>query len=164
MNYYAGTHTCELDTLGRVVVPKAFRKVPPEILAGELMLSPGLDGGVVEVYPLPEWEAYVERITGAENLTVGDRDELVEVLFADADRTKIDKQNRLVLSHALRTELGIDGADENVTLAFVGAGTHFKVYVATDYEQERDDRRARRNELLKKYRSGPNRGGHGGEG
>ncbi len=168
MNYYAGTHTCDLDTKGRAVVPSAFRKVPDEIRWGEVILSPSAEvAGCVEVYPEPEWEAFVQRVAGAENLGIGESRELLAEMFGDADRTKIDKQNRLVLSHALRDVLGVDGADENVTLSFVGAGSYFKIYVTAEYEKDAETRRQRKLDLMKKFMAGPNRpqGGSGhGEG
>ena len=166
MNYYTGTHNNDLDPKGRVVIPRAFRKVPKDILDADLFLSPNPVENCVDVYPEPVWEMYVDRIAAADDLEVGESDDLIADLFADADRTKVDGQNRLVLSHALREELGVDGIEETSTLAFVGAGSHFKIYLASDYGKERLQRRERKAELLKKYKSGPNRRltGAGGDG
>jgi transcriptional regulator MraZ len=166
VNYYAGTHTCDLDTKGRAIVPSSFRKVPDEIRWGEVILSPSMEQkGCIEVYPKPEWETFVERVASAENMGIGESRELLAEMFGDADRTKIDKQHRLVLSHALRDVLGVDGADENVTLAFVGAGSYFKIYVSAEYEKQVEARRQRKQELMKKFMAGPNRpssgNGHG---
>ncbi|GBE31014.1 MAG TPA: hypothetical protein ENH10_01070 [Bacteroidetes bacterium] len=164
MNYYTGKHKCDLDIKGRAVIPSAFRKVPPEILAGDLILSPSVEEDLcVEVYPEPEWESFIARIAGAENLGLGESRQLLAGLFGDADRTKVDRQNRLAISHPLREVLGVDGADENVTLLFVGAGSYFKIYLADDYAEQLEYRSEEKRGLMRKYLSGPSRPQNGGE-
>lgn len=156
LNTYIGEHTNEMDSKGRVVLPSSFRKVPDELRDAPVFLSPNPLDGCVDAYPEPVWNAYIDRIETDETLEMGEADELIADLFADAVKTRVDKQNRLIL-HEMRAGLKIEEANGNVPLVFVGAGSYYRIYTADAYETVRAERARRKLERMKKLKSGPNR-------
>ncbi|MBS1261825.1 MAG: Transcriptional regulator MraZ [Calditrichaeota bacterium] len=159
MNPYTGTHFAEKDTKGRVVVPKAFRHVPKLLRDATLMLSPSpSEQRCVEVYPEPVWEARIRRVLQAQDMTKGEVKRLVELLMASVQPAKIDQQNRLALPQSVRAKLGIstDEDHDNVRLAFVGAGTYFKIQLAREIKEQERARERELAELMGKFESGVN--------
>jgi len=133
-------------------MPATFRRdAPPEILAGEFLVTPE-QGGHLVVRPKVIWDEFINEIRTQPGLSRGDREELLTVMYSLAQTATIDRQNRLVLSQQIRKALGVSPEDGKVDLVLVGAGTHFRIYRAEKWAGE-EHLLDRAGELLGKFNS-----------
>jgi len=152
VSFFYQHHRNALDAKGRVFMPAAFRRdAPPEILAGEFLVTPEPDGHLI-VRPKTVWDSFIEEIRTQSGLSRGERNELLTVMYSLAQTASIDRQNRLVLSPQTRKALGISPEEGKVDLVLVGAGTHFEIWRADRWAGE-NVMLQRAGELLDKFNS-----------
>jgi transcriptional regulator MraZ len=135
LSNFTQTHHLALDSKGRLVIPATFRKeAAPEILLGDFYISPEKDG-YLTVRPDPEWSDFISFVKRSK-VTTAKKKSYLKYLNALSQKTKIDGQNRLVLSPQMRKALGIKKDEGRVELIVVGAGDYFEILKLEDFEGE----------------------------
>lgn len=97
-----GQHRYQLDAKGRIALPARFH----EPFAEGVYLTLGLDG-CLWAFPRGEWERESEEVHRSP-LTDRDARAYARMFFANAERTDLDAQGRLVIPQRLRAQVGLE--------------------------------------------------------
>ena len=98
---FMGEYNHTVDTKGRIIVPSKLR----EELGEQFVVTVGLDGCLF-VYPINEWEVFVEQLKDLPGQAQGRR--LQRYFMSLAAECEIDKQGRFLIPIKLRELVGID--------------------------------------------------------
>jgi MraZ protein len=118
-----------LDPKGRLNIPSRFRDVLRDQYNSEMLIVTHWDKNL-RAYPLAEWEALEEKLLAQEG-GEPDFDELVRYIIAGVNECPVDKQGRILLPPALRSEMGIDK-----DVAVVGMLRHFEIWDKHVWDEE----------------------------
>lgn len=122
---FLGEYEHSVDVKGRIAVPAKFRAQ----LETGLVVTRGFERCLF-VYPLAEWQALSERVSG---LSVGQLEarQLRRLLFASAFDTELDKQGRILLPAPLR-----DYASIGEAAVVAGMNTYFEIWAKDAWTDE----------------------------
>ena len=125
---FIGKATLAVDATGRTNLPKEFRKVLSDENQGQVVVTIA-EGRTLALYPLSEWNRYVEYING---LGRGpDVSKFRTRITAMARLSTLDAQNRITLtSEQLRY------ADIGGDVTFVGDGRRVRLWSPNRYASE----------------------------
>ena len=98
---FMGEYNHTLDVKGRIIIPSKLR----EELGEQFVVTVGLDGCLF-VYPLKEWELFVEQLKTLPGQAQGRR--LQRYFMSLAADCEIDKQGRFLIPAKLRELAGLD--------------------------------------------------------
>lgn len=102
---FRGKYDHMIDEKGRLSFPSRYREVLRQYDAGILMVIPWDDH--LRVYPLAEWEALEDKLKAEELGEPADSDKVLRYFESESYECMPDKQGRLLIPPALRTELGL---------------------------------------------------------
>lgn len=94
---FIGEYSHSIDAKGRLIVPAKLR----EQLGEEFVVTKGLDGRCLSVYPMEEWKNLEQKIRSLP-LSNADGRTLARYLMAGAVSCELDKQGRILLPAVLR--------------------------------------------------------------
>ncbi len=109
-----GKYDQNIDVKGRVNIPSKFRSA-----LGETFVVAVGDEKCVNIYPLSEWNAFMQRV---ENVPVEDRAMLMRYIQQTSAECDLDSQGRVVIPPAIREYA-------ELTKEIVVVGEHKKVEV-----------------------------------
>jgi len=134
MILFSGYNPVSLDSQKRLAVPSCYRDALQTESDNSLMVTLGLDAKnrFLELYPLPEWQRKLEKISKLPSLHPTTRI-LQRRVVAHAKPLTIDKSARVLVPQALRELVDID---KEVVLA--GVGEKFELWNAEDWNRVRD--------------------------
>ena len=101
MVMFMGEFNHTVDTKGRIIVPSKLR----EELGEQFVVTVGLDGCLF-VYPLGEWQLFVEQLKTLPGQADGRR--LQRYFMSLAADCEVDKQGRFLIPAKLREMAGLD--------------------------------------------------------
>lgn len=94
---FIGEYNHTIDTKGRLIVPAKLR----EELGDVFVVTKGLDGNCLSVYPMQEWKILENKLRSLP-LNNPDARRLTRYLMAGAVSCELDKQGRILLPAVLR--------------------------------------------------------------
>lgn len=94
---FIGEYNHTIDTKGRLIVPAKLR----EQLGSEFVVTKGMDGHCLSVYPMKEWELLQGKLRSLP-LNSADGRTVARYLMAGAALCELDKQGRILLPAVLR--------------------------------------------------------------
>ncbi len=97
---FMGEYEHGLDDKGRIIVPTKFR----EALGEQFVLTLGTDGCLF-IYPMKEWEQFVEKLKGLPGTK--EARQMQRYFMAGAVECESDKQGRVMIPVKLREHAGI---------------------------------------------------------
>ena len=125
---FIGKATLAVDVTGRTNLPKEFRKVLSDENQGQVVVTIA-EGRTLALYPLSEWNRYVEYING---LGRGpDVSKFRTRITAMAKLSALDAQNRITLTAEQLRYAGIQGE-----VTFVGDGKRVRLWSPESYASE----------------------------
>ena len=125
---FIGKATLAVDAAGRTNLPKEFRKVLSDENQGQVVVTIA-EGRTLALYPLSEWNRYVEYING---LGRGpDVSKFRTRITAMAKLSALDAQNRITLTAEQLRYAGIQGE-----VTFVGDGKRVRLWSPESYASE----------------------------
>jgi MraZ protein len=119
---FTGKRTNSMDSKGRVAIPAKMRDVMRANYGPTLMVTRGLLGRCLWLFPLEEWTALKDRIAdsgvGGTKLI-----KLKRLLYASAEACEMDKSGRILLPDSLAHIAGLEKE-----VMFVGMDAHIEVW------------------------------------
>jgi MraZ protein len=101
---FRGTFDHTLDDKGRLSLPSRFREVLRQYASNLLIVLPW--DTHLRAYPLAEWEGVENRLKAGENSQSEDLDKILRFIESESFECALDKQGRILLPPALRTDVG----------------------------------------------------------
>ena len=62
MQHFIGTYECKADTKGRIMLPVALKRQLGQNLKEQFVLKRAVFNSCLELYPIKEWEAMMEKV------------------------------------------------------------------------------------------------------
>ncbi|MFT4060978.1 MAG: division/cell wall cluster transcriptional repressor MraZ [Edaphocola sp.] len=128
MAAFLGEYEVSMDAKGRFLVPAGFRKQLPEGGDKSFIISRGLDN-IVHLYTLPEWEAYMAKLSKLNELNPKVT-HILRVLRGGAVPVEMDSAGRLLIPKPLQ-EYGKLSKD----LVFTAQGNKMEIWDRDTYYQ-----------------------------
>ena len=125
-----GKYTNNLDQKGRVFVPAAFRGD----LGDRFVLTRGSEEKSLYLYPMKEWEKFVEKLQGLPTSKKNSR-MIIRHFCANATSCDMDSQGRIVIPQELREK-----AELQKEVVFIGTVNRVELWSAENiHETEVED-------------------------
>ncbi len=138
MHGFVGKHNVTLDEKYRWVVPAIFRKrAGLNVMTSDIWVLEG-EGASLVFVPDSVFQEHLDQLENSELKPI-DIAEYKEHLFSSASITKMDGQNRILLTPTMREHLQVDGeapGGGGYEMKVVGSGYRFIMYRLDNYPEE----------------------------
>jgi MraZ protein len=123
---FRGNCPTRLDEKGRLKMPADFKREIDRSYDGQFYIT-SIDGTVIQLYPLKEWEAIEERAASQpiSNKTV---QKFLDTTSYYGQVVTMDSQGRLTIAEWLRNKFGLKGE-----VAVIGKLKHIEIRVMEEF-------------------------------
>jgi MraZ protein len=123
---FHGSCPTRLDEKGRLKIPADFKKEIDKSYDGQFYIT-SLDGKVIKLYPLKEWELFEHQIK-AKSVPYQIKERFLNQASLYGQVVELDAQGRLTIAERLRNKFGLK--DE---VGVVGKLDHMEIRVWDEY-------------------------------
>lgn len=145
MSGFSGKHYNNLDPKGRLIVPAPFREILSSNHSSKLIITNEVFDRCLCAYPADEWKKLIDKVNQLPQTSDAVKYYMRRVI-GSAVECEIDKQGRVLISSALRTDAGL-----NSEAVIIGLGTRIEVWDKNEFEGVADpskiDRKAFKEEF-----------------
>ena len=106
MQHFIGTYECKADTKGRIMLPVALKKQLAQNLAEQFVLKRAVFNNCLELYPIQEWEAMMEKVNQLNRFNKKNND-FIRRFTAGVRLVEVDATGRLLIPKDLVKHAGI---------------------------------------------------------
>ena len=106
MQHFIGTYECKADTKGRIMLPVALKKQLAQNLAEQFVLKRAVFNNCLELYPIQEWEAMMEKVNQLNRFNKKNND-FIRRFTAGVRLVEVDATGRLLIPKDLVIHAGI---------------------------------------------------------
>ena len=106
MQHFIGTYECKADAKGRIMLPVALKKQLAENLNDGFVLKRAVFNACLELYPLKQWEALMEKVNQLNRFNKKNND-FIRRFTAGVRLVEIDTTGRLLIPKDLVQHAGI---------------------------------------------------------
>lgn len=128
---FRGNCPTRLDEKGRLKIPADFKREIDKSFDAQFYTT-SLDGKVLKLFPMKEWEAFEQRIIAA-TPDFEELDRFQNLTSAYGHTLEMDVQGRLTVPERLREKFDLKG-----DLAVVGKWTHMDLRPLEEFMKEVD--------------------------
>ena len=96
MQHFIGTYECKADTKGRIMLPVALKKQLAQNLAEQFVLKRAVFNSCLELYPIKEWEAMMEKVNQLNRFNKKNND-FIRRFTAGVRLVEVDATGRLLI-------------------------------------------------------------------
>ncbi|MDA9832271.1 division/cell wall cluster transcriptional repressor MraZ [Gammaproteobacteria bacterium] len=132
VNLFRGINAVNLDTKGRIAMPKKYRQDTLDAADGKMVVTIDTDAPCLLLYTLNEWERIESKLQQLPSFNPAAR-RIQRLLIGHAMEVDMDAQGRLLLPGLLRDHAGLD---KNIIL--VGQGNKFEIWSQQQWDAERE--------------------------
>lgn len=137
---FLGSHTNKIDKKGRIATPAEFRKALDTDSFNGFVCVPSLSGPYLDCGGLDllvRFQAMIDNLDPYDP----DRDDLEIAIMGRARKLPFDGDGRAILPQVLRDHAGVEDV-----ASFVGRGSYFQIWNASDVEERFNQAQARASE------------------
>ncbi|MGC9386033.1 MAG: division/cell wall cluster transcriptional repressor MraZ [Hydrogenovibrio sp.] len=133
MLFFRGINSINLDTKGRMAIPKRYRESIEEASENQLVATIDLHSPCLLIYTMDEWEVIERKLMSLPNMDPQAR--LVQrLLLGHASEMEMDGQGRVLLPSLLREHAKLD--KEAILL---GQGNKFELWSQAAWDESRPE-------------------------
>ncbi len=129
---FRGIHSINLDSKGRLAVPKRFREELHELCDSKLVATIDTEAACLLIYPLPEWESIEIKLQKLPSFNKAAR-RIQRLLIGHATELEMDGQGRVLLPGLLR-----DYARLDKRMIWLGQGKKFELWDEQQWHSGRE--------------------------
>ncbi|MEO8353535.1 MAG: hypothetical protein ABI680_17540 [Chthoniobacteraceae bacterium] len=129
---FSGRVRHALDAKNRTTIPAGWRPARP----APLWLVPQSDGSCLLAMPYEEFKAIPARVNSLTHIDAEDRQNFIDLIYAEAEQVTPDKQGRFVIPEHFCRELTLSGE-----IILTGAESKLKIWNPEAFEAFRSRRR-----------------------
>jgi MraZ protein len=126
---FRGNCPTRLDEKGRLKMPADFKHEIDGSYDGTFYIT-SLDGVVIQLYPLKEWEAVEERVA-SQPISNKKVQKFLDITSYYGQVVAMDSQGRLTIAEWLRNKFGLKGE-----VAVIGKLKHIEIRVMEDFGRD----------------------------
>jgi MraZ protein len=124
---FRGNCPTRLDEKGRLKLPADFKHEIEKSYDGQFYIT-SLDGKVIKLYPLKEWEQFEQKVLSDSAYEM--REKFSEVTSYYGQQVELDAQGRLTIAEWLRAKFGLKGE-----MAVIGKLNHIELRVMDEFRK-----------------------------
>ena len=132
VSMFRGINAVNLDTKGRIAVPKKYRDDIMSATDGKLVVTIDTDASCLLMYSLKEWESIESKLQKLPSFNPAAR-RIQRLLIGHATEVDMDTQGRILLPSLLR-----DHAKLEKHIMLVGQGNKFEIWDQATWDAERE--------------------------
>jgi MraZ protein len=106
MQHFIGTYECKADAKGRIMLPVALKKQLAQNINEQFVLKRAVFNSCLEVYPIKEWEAMMEKVNQLNRFNKKNND-FIRRFTAGVRVVEVDQAGRLLIPKDLVIHAGI---------------------------------------------------------
>jgi len=106
MQHFIGTYECKADAKGRIMLPVALKKQLAQNINEQFVLKRAVFNSCLEVYPIKEWEATMEKVNQLNRFNKKNND-FIRRFTAGVRVVEVDQTGRLLIPKDLVIHAGI---------------------------------------------------------
>ena len=106
MQHFIGTYECKADTKGRIMLPVALKRQLAQNLTEQFVLKRAVFNSCLELYPIKEWEAMMEKVNQLNRFNKKNND-FIRRFTAGVRVVEVDQAGRLLIPKDLVIHTGI---------------------------------------------------------
>jgi transcriptional regulator MraZ len=125
---FRGNCPTRLDEKGRLKIPADFKREIEKSYDGQFYVT-SLDGKVIKMYPLKEWELFEQQVKNSE-ATYEAKEKFSDVTSYYGQQIELDAQGRLTIAEWLRNKFGLKGE-----MAVIGKQSHLELRVMDEFRK-----------------------------
>ena len=133
LNSLIGTYECKVDAKGRLMLPAALKKQLAPVLQQGFVLKRGVFQPCLELYPMPEWEALMQKVNKLNRFKKKNND-FIRRFTAGVKIIEVDSTGRLLIPKDL-----VIFADISKEIVMSSAVNIVEIWDKSKYEQAIDD-------------------------
>ena len=133
MNTLIGTYECKVDAKGRLMLPVALKKQLSPVLQNGFVLKRAVFQHCLELYPMAEWEALMQKVNGLNRFRKKNND-FIRRFTAGVKMIEMDTTGRLLIPKDL---IAFSGISKDAVVA--SAINIIEIWDKDKYEQAIDD-------------------------
>ena len=96
MHHFIGSYECKADAKGRIMMPIAFKKQLSGMLSEGFVLKRAVFNPCLELYPMKEWEALMEKVNRLNRFNKKNND-FIRRFTAGVKIVEMDVSGRLLI-------------------------------------------------------------------
>ncbi len=135
MSGFLGKHYNTLDPKGRIIIPAPFREILSSTKNTKLIIANDAFDQCLCAYPVEEWTRLVDRVKDKPQ-TMDSVKYFMRRVVGSAVECEFDKQGRILVPSALRTDAGLDG--EVTEVVVLGQDTRIEIWDRNGLEEVAD--------------------------
>jgi len=128
-----GTYECKVDAKGRTLVPASLKKQLAPVLADGFVVKRAVFQSCLEVYPMKEWNALMEKMSGLNRFN-RKNNAFIRRFTAGVKVVELDAAGRLLIPKDLMAFAGI-----NKEIVLSSSINIVEIWDKEQYEQAIDD-------------------------
>ena len=125
---FRGNCPTRLDEKGRLKLPADFKHEIDKSYDGRFYVT-SLDGAVIKLYPLPEWEAFEQKVLNGGG-PQRKLEQFTTMTSYYGQTVELDAQGRLTIAEWLRNKFGLKGE-----VAVIGKINHLELRVMEEFRK-----------------------------
>ena len=129
MQHFIGTYECKADTKGRIMLPVALKRQLAQNLKEQFVLKRAVFNSCLELYPIKEWEAMMEKVNQLNRFNKKNND-FIRRFTAGVRSLEMDAAGRLLIPKDL---LGFAGIKKEIVIS--SAINIVEIWDKNKYEQ-----------------------------
>ncbi len=129
---FRGHCPTRLDEKGRLKLPADFKHEIDKSYDGQFYVT-SLDGKVIKLYPLREWEAFEQKVRDSA-ASYEAKEKFSDVTSYYGQQVGLDAQGRLTIAEWLRNRFGLKGE-----MAVIGKQDHLELRAAEEFRKSVED-------------------------
>ena len=132
MSGFSGKHYKALDAKGRLIVPAPFREILSSNHSSKLIITNEVLDKCLCAYPVNEWQDLIAKVNGLPQTNDAVKYFMRRVI-GSANECEIDKQGRVLIAPALRTDAGLDSE-----VVILGLGNRIEIWDRSELSEVAD--------------------------
>ena len=104
---FRGNHPTRVDEKGRLKIPAEFKREVDEKYGSQFFIT-SVDGERAQVYPMPEWQKYEEKVAAMPN-SHPVKKKLLDRISYYGQTAEMDAQGRVLVPQVLRDSARVTG-------------------------------------------------------
>ncbi len=125
---FSGKHYNSLDPKGRLIIPAPFREILSSNHSSKLIITNEVFDRCLCAYPVDEWQRLTDKVSSMPQTSDAVK-YFTRRVIGSAVECEIDKQGRVLVSAALRTDAGLNG-----DVVLIGLCNRIEIWDRNEYE------------------------------
>ncbi len=142
---FSGKHYNSLDPKGRLIVPAPFREILSTNHSSKLIITNEVFDRCLSAYPVDEWQRLIEKVNQMPQTSDAVKYFMRRVI-GSAIECEIDKQGRVLVSAALRTDAALDSE-----VVLLGLGNRIEIWNRNEFEGVADPLKIDKNAFKEEF-------------